>query len=73
MAYEIMIWFGAALSLIGLAGLVLCILRVVRARRAKLPDDEMRAVLAKIIPLNMGALLLSVFGLIMVGAGVILG
>lgn len=73
MAFEIMIWFGAALSVIGLVGLILCIVRVVRARRAKLPDDEMRAVLAKIIPLNMGALLLSVFGLIMVGAGVILG
>ncbi|MDK3073635.1 hypothetical protein QO034_10975 [Sedimentitalea sp. JM2-8] len=71
--YEIMIWAGAALSLVGLCGLVWCILRVARARRAKLADDQMRAILQSVLPVNMGALFLSVIGLMLVVVGVILG
>lgn len=71
--YEIMIWAGAALSLVGLCGLIWCILRVVKARRAKLADDQMRAILQSVLPLNMGALFLSVIGLMLVVVGVILG
>ena len=68
-----MIWGGAAVSLLGLAGLVWCILTVMRARRAKLSDDEMRARLRGVLPLNMGALLLSVIGLMMIVVGILLG
>jgi len=71
--FEIMIWAGAALSLVGLAGLVWCILRVVRARRAKLDDDDMRAVLQSVLPMNMAALFLSAIGLMLVVIGIILG
>jgi hypothetical protein len=71
--YEIMIWAGAALSLVGLCGLIWCILRVARARRAKLADDQMRAILQSVLPVNMGALFLSVIGLMLVVVGVILG
>lgn len=71
--FEIMIWAGVAMSLAGLAGLVWCILRVGRARRAKLADDEMRAVLKTVLPINLGALGLSVLGLMLVGLGVFLG
>ncbi len=71
--FEVMIWVGAGISVIGLAGIIWCIVRVVRARRAKLGDDEMNAVIQSIIPMNMGALFLSVIGLMLVAIGVILG
>jgi len=71
--FEMMIWAGAAISIVGLAGIVWCILRVAKARRAKLDDAAMRAVLQSVIPMNMGALFLSVTGLMLVAVGVILG
>ncbi|MFD3190168.1 hypothetical protein ACFMPD_07815 [Sedimentitalea sp. HM32M-2] len=71
--FEMMIWAGAALSLVGLAGLVWCILRVAKARRAKLSDAEMRATLQAVLPMNMAALFLSVIGLMLVVVGIILG
>ena len=70
---EWLIWLGAALSVVGLVGIVWCILLVVRARRAKPSDEEMRAQLARVLPLNMGALVLSAVGLMMVVLGIILG
>ena len=71
--FEMMIWAGAAISLVGLIGIVWCILKVARARRAKLEDSEMRAVLQSVIPVNMGALFLSVIGLMLVVIGIFLG
>ena len=53
-------WSGAALSLLGLVVLVWCILKVTRAKRAQLDDEAMRAVLQSALPLNLGALFLSV-------------
>ncbi|WP_172839528.1 hypothetical protein [Sulfitobacter alexandrii] len=70
---DIVIWTGAAISLLGLLGLVWCIISVSRAKRAKLDDDAMRAVLKSAIPLNLGALFLSVIGLMMVIVGIFLG
>ena len=70
--FEMMIWAGAAVSIAGLAGIVWCILRVAKARRAKLNDEAMRDVLKSVIPMNMGALFLSVVGLMLVAVGVIL-
>lgn len=71
--FEIMIWTGAVLSLLGLAGLVWCILRVARARRAHLSEDELRAAVQSVLPLNLGALLLSVLGLMLIVVGIVLG
>ena len=70
---ESLIWIGAAVTLVGLAGLVVSILRVARARRAGLSDDDLRAALQKVVPLNMGALFLSVIGLMCVVMGIMLG
>ncbi|MBC7181224.1 MAG: hypothetical protein KBT70_12450 [Roseovarius sp.] len=70
---EYMIWSGAALSLAGLATLIWCIVKVWRARKAGLPDAELRAAVQKIVPLNTGALFLSVIGLMMVVVGILLG
>lgn len=70
---EILIWLGTALSIAGLAGLLWCIYRVWRARRSNLSDQDLRAAVRRVVPLNMGALLLSAFGLIMVITGIMLG
>ena len=70
---EALIWGGAVLSLVGLAGLVWSIVKVQRARRANLTDEVLRAAVQKALPLNLGALLLSVLGLMMVILGVFLG
>lgn len=72
-AFDLVIWAGATLSVLGLIGLVWCILRVSRAKRAKLDDDAMRKVLRDVLPLNLGALFLSVIGLMMVIVGIFLG
>ncbi|MGB7243001.1 MAG: hypothetical protein WBC93_13050 [Sulfitobacter sp.] len=71
--FEWLVWSGAGLSLIGLIGLIWCIVRVMRARKAKLSEDEMRTVLQGVLPMNLGALFLSIFGLMLVVAGVLLG
>jgi hypothetical protein len=70
---EMLVWGGAAVSLAGLAGLVWCILKVWRLRRAGLPDAELRAGIQAVLPVNLGALLLSVLGLMMVVVGIMLG
>ena len=70
---EMLVWGGAAVSLAGLAGLVWCILKVWRLRRAGLSDAQMRAAVQGVLPVNLGALFLSVIGLMMVVAGIMLG
>ncbi|MCK4712174.1 MAG: hypothetical protein KAT26_04775 [Marinosulfonomonas sp.] len=70
---EYLIWAGAAVSLIGLVGILYCIVIAVKAKRANLPDEEMRARLQRLVVLNMAALLLSMVGLMMVVAGILLG
>lgn len=69
---EWLIWIGALVSLIGLAGLVWCIIKVWRARKAGLDDDSLRAEIRKVVPLNTGALFLSVIGLMLVVIGIVL-
>jgi hypothetical protein len=71
--FEILVWIGAILSIAGLAGLIWCIVRVLRARKQKLDDESLRAVVQSVLPYNLGALLLSMLGLMLVVVGVILG
>lgn len=68
-----LVWVGAALSFAGLAGLVWCIVTVWKARRTAADDEALRAVVQRVVPLNMGALGLSVLGLMMVILGIFLG
>ncbi len=67
-----LIWIGAALTLLGVAGLVWCIVLAMRAKRAGLPDAETRATLQRAVVLNMAALALSGLGLMCVVFGVFL-
>jgi hypothetical protein len=70
---EPLIWTGAAVSLAGLAGILWCILDAARARRARLPDAELRARLRRVVLVNLGALFVSVIGLMLVVLGIVLG
>ena len=70
---DVMIWGGAAISLIGLCLLVWSMVKVAKARAARLEDAELREVIRRAMPLNMGGLLLSVFGLMLVILGINLG
>jgi hypothetical protein len=69
---EYLIWIGAAIALAGVAGLVWCIVLALRARRAGLSDDALRARLQHVVVLNMGALGVSALGLMCVVAGILL-
>ena len=69
---ETVIWIGAALSVIGLVGSGYSIVAVARAKKAGLSDEELRARIARILPLNLGALFVSMIGLMAVIVGVIL-
>lgn len=72
MFYEIMIWGGAAMTLLGLAGIIMVILRVRSARQSSQNDEELKQAMLSVLPLNLGALFLSVMGLMLVTVGVIL-
>lgn len=68
-----LIWVGAAISLAGVAGLLRCVQLALRARKAGLPDDELRARLQAVVTLNLAALGVSTLGLGMVIVGILLG
>ncbi len=70
---EIIVWIGAALSVLGLCGIAYSIVAVTKAKRAGLADEELRARIAKILPINLGALFVSMIGLMAVIIGVMLG
>ncbi|OED49989.1 hypothetical protein [Leisingera sp. S232] len=71
--FEYIVWTGAAVSVTGLLGLIWCIVKVARARRQKLDDEALRAAVQSVLPYNLGALLLSVLGLMLVMVGIFLG
>jgi hypothetical protein len=66
------IWGGAGITLIGLAGLIYSAVLVVAARKAGLDDAGLRAAMQKALVWNVGALALSGLGLMLVVVGVIL-
>ncbi|WP_050523165.1 hypothetical protein [Pseudorhodobacter wandonensis] len=69
---DVLIWIGAAVSLIGVAGLAWCIWMALRARNSGLPDEEIRSALQKVVIYNMGALGVSALGLMLVVLGIFL-
>ena len=70
---DILVWTGAVVTLAGVASLVWCIVAVQRARRDALDETAMKAKLQKAAAMNMGALMLSAIGLMMVVVGILLG
>ncbi|MEQ8367911.1 MAG: hypothetical protein RIB61_14520 [Roseicyclus sp.] len=67
-----LVYIGTALAVIGLGVLVYCIFAAISAKRAGLEDADLRARLQRIVAINMGALLISVLGLMSVVIGVVL-
>lgn len=63
---------GIVLTVIGLVGILWTILSVLRLRRAGLDDATMRARMQRILPVNIGALMLSMLGLGLVVVATIL-
>lgn len=68
-----LVWTGAAVSLTGVAALIVCVGLAMRARRAGLDDAALRARLRGIVALNMAALAISAIGLMTVILGIALG
>ncbi len=69
---EALVWIGTALTLAGIAGLIVCIVLAVRARRAGLEEAALRDRLRRIVVYNLGAVAVSALGLAAVLVGVIL-
>ncbi|ABG32362.1 hypothetical protein [Roseobacter denitrificans] len=70
--FDLLIWGGALLSLLGLCGLIWCIFYVAKARRAKLSEEDLRQRLKSALPLNLGSLFLSIIGLMLIIVGIFL-
>jgi hypothetical protein len=69
---DILIWAGALISALGLAGILYCIVIVTRAKRAGLTDEALRVKMQKVVALNLGALFTSIIGLMVVVVGIVL-
>ena len=69
----VLIWIGSAVSLIGVAAVIWCIVTVWNAQKSDLSDAEIRVVLAQVLPKNMAALCVSMIGLMIVVGGILLG
>ncbi len=69
---QLLIIIGSAVSLLGVAGLVWCILSALKARRLATSDEDMRSRLQKVVLLNMAALGVSALGLMLVVSGIFL-
>lgn len=69
---DMLVWAGAAVSLLGVIGLVWCILHVIHLRRAALDEATMRTRMQKAVLINFAALAVSTLGLMLVVAGIFL-
>ncbi len=70
---ELVIAIGALVTLAGVGALAACVVLAARARRRAADDAALRAALQRLLPLNLGALLLSALGLMLVVIGILLG
>lgn len=70
---ELLVGIGAVLSVVGIVGIIISIVKVRRAKATSKDDDELRNRIQAAMPLNLGAFLVSVLGLMCVVIGVILG
>ena len=69
---EMIVWIGAALTLVGLGMLIWCFVSVAKAKRAGLPEPALQARLQKVVALNLAALGVSGLGLATVILGIVL-
>lgn len=69
---QALVWIGAIMSVIGLAGLLYSIFLVNKAKKASQSDEELRDAIKAAMPINLGALFLSTLGLMCVIVGLFL-
>ena len=69
---EWLVAIGAAVSLLGIAGLIWCILMALKARKSSSNEEELRLRLQRVVLLNMSALGVSALGLMIVVIGIVL-
>ena len=69
---QFLVWIGAAITLLGIGGLVFVGLRLTAAKREITDESELRARIQKLVPINLAALFVAAFGLIMVIIGIAL-
>ena len=67
---QALIWGGAAVTLLGVAGLMFCAAQSLKART--LPNDQARAAMARVVTLNLASMGVAVLGLMAVVAGLLL-
>lgn len=71
--FDMLIWGGTALTLVGLVALIWCIVTAMRLRRAGLDEAAFKARMQRVVAVNMGALAASTIGLMLVILGIFLG
>ncbi len=69
---EFVIWIGAGLTLVGVVGLMACVVLAFRAKRSGADDAAMKAALQRVLLLNLGSLAISGLGLMAVVTGIFL-
>lgn len=69
---EILIWIGAAVSLLGVFGLLYCVMAALRLRKAGVDEATARLGMQRVVIINMAALGISALGLMMVVLGIFL-
>ncbi|MEM6308709.1 MAG: hypothetical protein AAF754_01570 [Pseudomonadota bacterium] len=68
--WDVLIWTGAGVTLIGLGLLLYCITKVARARKSGVDEEAMGAILQSVVAVNLGGLCLSAIGLMCVVLGI---
>ncbi|MBJ3762842.1 hypothetical protein ILP92_08795 [Maribius pontilimi] len=68
----VLVWIGAGMAVLGLAILSYCIVGAWKARKAGLDDAALRARLQRLVVWNLGALMVSMLGLMVLVAGIFL-
>lgn len=72
--FTALVWAGTALTLVGLAALIWCIMTAMRLRKSEDMDDaRKRTAMQRLVAVNMGALAASTIGLMLVVVGIFLG
>lgn len=72
MGFQLLIWIGAVVTLVGIGGLMATAYAAYRIRQSGQSDEAMRSALQKAVARNMAALFVAVFGLMMVIIGLAL-
>lgn len=67
-----MVWIGAGLTVLGIAGLVACVMMALGAKKQGLEDAALKARLKRVVVYNFAALMVSALGLMAVVAGIML-